>query len=39
LSGHIAAFLVENPDASNEQVIDYLRHNARYRGPERRIGP
>ena len=39
LSGHIAAFLVAHPEASNEQVIDYLQHNARYRGPERRLGP
>jgi hypothetical protein len=39
LSGHIAAFLVEQPDASNGQVIDWLRQNARYRGPERRLGP
>lgn len=39
LSGHIAGFLVEQPEASNEQVIDWLRENARYRGPERRVGP
>ncbi|WP_392890572.1 S8 family serine peptidase [Pseudomonas migulae] len=38
LSGHIAGFLVAQPDASNEQVIDWLRENARYRGPERRVG-
>ena len=37
LSGHIAGFLVAQPDASNEQVIDWLRENARYRGPERRV--
>ncbi|MCU0121205.1 S8 family serine peptidase [Pseudomonas sp. B2M1-30] len=39
LSGHIAAFLVEHPEASNAEVIDWLRQNARYRGPERRTGP
>jgi subtilisin family serine protease len=39
LSGHIAAFLVEQPGASNGQVIDWLRQNARYHGPERRLGP
>ncbi|PAU52511.1 S8 family serine peptidase [Pseudomonas sp. PICF141] len=38
LSGHIASFLVENPEASNEQVVEWLRENARYRGPERRSG-
>ena len=39
LSGHIAGFLVEHPEASNEQVIEWLRDNARYRGPERRSRP
>jgi len=39
LSGHIAAFLLEHPEASNQQIIDRLRDNARYRGPERRSGP
>ncbi|MNG00665.1 Subtilisin [compost metagenome] len=39
LSGHIAGFLAEQPDASNEQVIEWLREHARYRGPERRFGP
>jgi hypothetical protein len=38
LSGHIAGFLVAHPEASNEQVILWLRENARYRGPERRFG-
>jgi hypothetical protein len=38
LSGHIASFLIEQPNASNEQIIDWLRENARYRGPERRVG-
>ena len=38
LSGHIAGFLVSQPEASNEQIIDWLRKNARYRGPERRFG-
>ena len=38
LSGHIASFLVEQPAASNEQVIQWLRENAHYRGPERRFG-
>jgi hypothetical protein len=39
LSGHIAGFLVEQPGASNEQVIEWLQQNARYRGTERRFGP
>lgn len=39
LSGHIAAFLVARPDATNPQVIEWLRDHARYRGPERRLGP
>ncbi len=39
LSGHIAGFLAEQPDASNAQVIEWLRDHARYRGPERRFGP
>ena len=39
LSGHIAGFLVEQPGASNEQVLEWLREHARYRGPERRFGP
>ncbi|MDX9664468.1 S8/S53 family peptidase [Pseudomonas sp. P5_152] len=39
LSGHIAAFLLAQPQASNEQVIQWLQDNAHYRGPERRIGP
>jgi hypothetical protein len=39
LSGHIAAFLVEHPGASNEQIVQCLRDNAHYRGPERRRGP
>lgn len=38
LSGHIASFLVEQPRASNEQVVHWLQENARYRGPERRTG-
>lgn len=38
LSGHIAGFLVAQPEASNEQVSDWLRKNARYHGPERRVG-
>lgn len=39
LSGHIGAFLLAHPEASNPQIIDWLRDNARYRGPERRVGP
>ncbi len=39
LSGHIAGFFAEQPDASNVQVIEWLREHARYRGPERRLGP
>lgn len=39
LSGHIAAFLVTHPKESNEQVVEWLREHARYRGPERRVGP
>lgn len=38
LSGHIASFLVEQPQASNAQVVHWLQENARYRGPERRSG-
>ncbi|MHC8318523.1 subtilisin-like serine protease QhpE [Pseudomonas sp. LB3P31] len=38
LSGHIASFLVEQPRASNAQVVRWLQENARYRGPERRTG-
>ncbi|MBV4457527.1 peptidase S8 and S53 subtilisin kexin sedolisin [Pseudomonas sp. COR58] len=39
LSGHIGAFLSAHPEASNGQVLDWLRANACYRGPERRLGP
>ena len=39
MSGHIASFLVENPEASNEHVVEWLQKNARYHGPERRVGP
>jgi hypothetical protein len=39
LSGHIAAHLAQQPDASNSEIIDWLRAHARYRGPERRVGP
>ncbi|KAB0489332.1 subtilisin-like serine protease QhpE [Pseudomonas vancouverensis] len=39
LSGHIAGFLLEQPDASNAQILDWLCEHARYRGPERRLGP
>ncbi|MBA1376299.1 subtilisin-like serine protease QhpE [Pseudomonas brassicacearum] len=39
LSGHIASFLVENPEASNEHVVEWLQKNACYQGPERRVGP
>ncbi|MBD9443956.1 S8 family serine peptidase [Pseudomonas sp. PDM04] len=39
LSGHIAGFLLTHPDASRQQIIDWLQANARYRGPERRVGP
>lgn len=37
LSGHIAQYLAEHHQASNPQIIQWLRENARYRGPERRI--
>lgn len=37
LSGHIAHYLTEHHEASNPQIIEWLRENARYRGPERRI--
>ncbi|WP_095147276.1 S8 family serine peptidase [Pseudomonas sp. Irchel s3b6] len=36
LTGHIASFLGEHRDASNAQVLQWLRDNAHYRGPERR---
>jgi len=39
LSGHIAGFLLAHPEASRQQIIDWLQANARYRGPERRVGP
>lgn len=39
LSGHIAGYLLEHPQASNAEVIDWLKQHARYRGPERRFGP
>ncbi|MDP9713107.1 UNVERIFIED_ORG: hypothetical protein J2X80_005221 [Pseudomonas fluorescens] len=39
LSGHIAGYLLEHPQASNAKVIDWLKQHARYRGPERRFGP
>lgn len=38
LSGYVASFLVEQPQASNAQVLHWLQQNARYRGPERRSG-
>ncbi|WP_409318936.1 S8 family serine peptidase [Pseudomonas sp. KCJK9016] len=39
LSGHIASYLLVHPQASNAEVIDWLKHHALYRGPERRFGP
>lgn len=39
LSGHIAGLLLAQPGASNAEVVEWLKHNARYRGPERRLGP
>ncbi|KAE9648699.1 peptidase S8 and S53 subtilisin kexin sedolisin [Pseudomonas sp. PB103] len=39
LSGHIAGFLLEHPQASNFEIVEWLRLNARYRGPERRLEP
>ncbi|RIJ12140.1 peptidase S8 and S53 subtilisin kexin sedolisin [Pseudomonas sp. 91RF] len=39
LSGHIAGYLLEHLQASNVEVIDWLKQHARYRGPERRFGP
>lgn len=38
LSGHIASFLVDHPQARNAQVLHWLQENAHYRGPERRSG-
>ncbi|WLH03427.1 S8 family serine peptidase [Pseudomonas beijingensis] len=38
LSGHIAGFLIEHPEASNDQIVQWLQKNARYHGPERRVG-
>jgi Subtilase family len=37
LTGHIANFLAGHLDASNPQILEWLRDNARYRGPERRV--
>lgn len=39
LSGHIAGYLLEHPQASNAEVIDWLKRHAGYRGPERRFVP
>lgn len=39
LSGHIAGYLLEHPQASNAEVIDWLKRHAGYRGAERRFGP
>jgi len=39
LSGHIAGYLLTHPQASNAEVIDWLKRHALYRGPERRFGP
>ena len=39
LSGHIASYLLEQPGASNDQVIAWLREHASYYGPERRVRP
>lgn len=36
LSGHIAGYLAEHDGVSNLQVVEWLRDNAHYRGPERR---
>jgi len=36
LTGHIAHYLGEHAEASNRQIVEWLRDNARYRGPERR---
>jgi hypothetical protein len=38
LSGHIAGYLAQQPQASNQQIVQWLQDNARYRGPERRGG-
>lgn len=39
LSGHIAAFLLQHPHASDPQVLAWLREHASFRGPERRTAP
>ena len=39
LSGHIAGYLLEHPQASNVEVIDWLKQHAGYRGPDRRFDP
>ncbi|MCK1793124.1 subtilisin-like serine protease QhpE [Pseudomonas violetae] len=38
LSGHIAGYLARQPQANNQQVVQWLQDHARYRGPERRSG-
>ncbi|PRA67877.1 peptidase S8 and S53 subtilisin kexin sedolisin [Pseudomonas sp. MYb187] len=39
LSGHLAAYLQQQPTASNAEVLVWLQENAHYRGVERRRGP
>ncbi|WP_166363952.1 subtilisin-like serine protease QhpE [Pseudomonas akapageensis] len=39
LSGHIAALLLQNPHASDPEVLAWLREHASFRGPERRTAP
>ncbi len=39
LSGHAAAYWLQHPQASTQQVLAWLREHASYRGPERRRAP
>lgn len=39
LTGHLAAFLQQHPDASNQGIRDWLHEQAHYHGPERRLAP
>ena len=38
LSGHLASQLLAQPQATNAQLLEWLKTNAHYHGPERRVG-
>ena len=37
LSGHLASQLLAQPQATNAQLLEWLKTNAHYHGPERRV--